>query len=358
MSMKLRRLGLGVMGLADALIRMGYSYASQEGRDAVTVLIDTLREAATAASQDLAHERGPFPLASRADIAVPRRNVAVLTVAPTGTTSMLMGVSSGVEPVFAPYIHRKIGTEYHALVHPLFEELMDRHEPAPGYAAGDSWDWDKVLAAVQANHGSVQGLAFVPDDVRAVMICAHDIAANDHVEMQAAVQRAFDGGASVANSISKTINMSNEATIDDVFDAYSLAFSSGCKGITVYRDGSRDFQVLSTSSSKSEGAQEPAVPAVAAPAPLHAPSPAAPSVGASTAAAANRGAATAGSPAKVARQAGSGGPHYDRLPGEPLFDRPLRLRGQTDQVKLMLPNGDKRGFYVTVNMQDGLPTEV
>src|SRR5690606_38207948 len=286
MSMKLRRLGLGVMGLADALIRMGYSYASHAGRAAVTTMITAMREAATAASEALAVERGPFPLASRADIAVPRRNVAVLTVAPTGTTSMLMGVSSGVEPVFAPYIHRKIGTEYHALVHPLFEELMDRHAPAPGYAAGDSWDWEKVLAAVQANHGSVQGLAFVPDDVRAVMICAHDIAANDHVEMQAAVQRAFDGGASVASSISKTINMSTDATIDDVFDPNSLASSYDYKGITVYRDDSRDFQVLTTPRSKSEGAQEPAapaaVPAVAAPAPVPAPSPAAPSLGAST----------------------------------------------------------------------------
>src|SRR5690606_31577718 len=249
MSKNLRRLGLGVMGLADALIRMGYSYASQEGRDAVTVLIDTLREAATAASQDLAHERGPFPLASQADTAAPRRNVAVLTVAPTGTTSMLFGVSSGVEPVFAPYVHRKIGTEYHAIVHPLFQELMERHRPAPGYAVGDSWDWDKVLGAVQTNHGSVQGLDFVPDEVSSVMVCAHDITASDHVRMQGVVQRAFDAGDGVANSISKTINLANGASIDDVFDAYSLAFREGCKGITVYRDGSRDFQVLSTSSS-------------------------------------------------------------------------------------------------------------
>ena len=363
MSMKLRRLGLGVMGLADALIRMGYSYASEEGRGAVTTMITAMREAATAASEELAVERGPFPLAAKADIAVARRNVAVLTVAPTGTTSMLMGVSSGVEPVFAPYIHRKIGTEYHALVHPLFEELMDRHAPAPGYTAAGSWDWDKVLAAVQANHGSVQGLSFVPEDVRAVMVCAHDIAANDHVMMQAAVQRAFDGGASVANSISKTINMSNDASIDDVFDAYTLAFSSGCKGITVYRDGSRDFQVLSTSNSKTEatggsvaeaGSQTGAVPVSVMGQP-----PAAPLAGASGPVAADRGTTTTATPsAKLGRAVGAGGPHYDRLPGEPLFDRPLRLHGQTDQVKLMLPNGDKRGFYVTVNMQDGLPTEV
>ncbi len=305
----------------------------------------------------------------------------MLTVAPTGTTSMLMGVSSGVEPVFAPYIHRKIGTEYHALVHPLFEELMEGHPPAAGYASGEEWDWDKVLAAVQANHGSVQGLGFVPEAVRAVLVCAHDIAAEDHVRMQAAVQRAFDGGAGVANSISKTINMANDATIDDVFDAYSLAFSTGCKGITVYRDGSRDFQVLSTSSGVADKVEESApvpvqaevmevtvaaqraVPVVGAAEPVvpvaGVAEPVVPVVGVAgpvtRTGAASR---TVSAPAKHTRTAGSGGPHYDRLPGEPLFDRPLRLHGQTDQVKLMLPNGDKRGFYVTVNMQDGLPTEV
>jgi ribonucleoside-diphosphate reductase alpha chain len=275
---------------------------------------------------------------------------------------MLMGVSSGVEPVFAPYIHRKIGTEYHALVHPLFEELMERHAPAAGYAAGEAWDWDKVLAAVQSNHGSVQGLGFVPEEVRAVLVCAHDIAANDHVLMQAAVQRAFDGGARVANSISKTINMANDATVDDVFDAYSLAFTTGCKGITVYRDGSRDFQVLSTSSSASEKSD---VSAAVAPAPADVvPVPAPAQRDATVTAGGGSGAAERGTNRSVApaalraRAPGSGGPHYDRLPGEPLFDRPLRLHGQTDQVKLMLPNGDKRGFYVTVNMQDGLPTEV
>ena len=403
MSRSLRRLGLGVMGLADALIRMGYSYASQEGRDAVAVMIDTLREVATQASQELGHERGPFPLASSADIKAPRRNVAVLTVAPTGTTSMLFGVSSGVEPVFAPYVHRKIGTEYHAIVHPLFQELMERHQPAPGYAVDGAWDWDKVLAAVQANHGSVQGLAFVPDDVRSVMVCAHDITASDHVRMQGAVQRAFDGGDGVANSISKTINLANGASIADVFDAYSLAFTEGCKGITVYRDGSRDFQVLSTSSSASDTAGQPSfgshgptsgtepTPTQVEPVPafeVAASTPAYAAVASATAATYDAVTATASpevpasatvsaqpvpapvasAPAAVvatppaASAPGSGatnaGPHYERLPGEPLFDRPLRLQGQTDQVKLMLPNGDKRGFYVTVNSQDGLPVEV
>lgn len=330
MSHYLRRLGLGIMGMADALIRMGYRYDSEEGRAAVQEMITELREAATAASKALAEERAPFPGIAESSLVSARRNVALLTVAPTGTTSMLMGVSSGVEPIFAPFIYRKIGASYAALIAPLFRELLERHAPAAGYAKGGEWDWDKVVEAVQNNHGSVQGLDFIPDDVKAVLVCAHDIAPSDHVKMQGVVQSAFDaGGEMVANSISKTINLPNEATVEDVFEAYALAFETGCKGITVYRDGSRQFQVLSTKVEKKEesSASAPATPAPAATA-----------------------AATAAAPAKARS--------FERLPSEPLFDRPTRLTGFSDSVKLTLPSGEKRGFYVTVNKQDGLPVEV
>ena len=418
MSMKLRRLGLGVMGMADALIRMGYGYDSEEGRAAVDAMISALRDAATEASEELALERGAFPLAGESDLDVPRRNIAVLTVAPTGTTSMLMGVSSGVEPVFAPFVYRKIGTEYHALIHPLFQELLDQYDPHPDYYKDGAWDWDKVVGEVQANHGSVQGLDFVPAAVRDVLRCAHDIAPADHVKMQGVVQRAFDGGKKVANSISKTINLPNHASVSDVYDAYALAFATGCKGITVYRDGSREFQVLSTSSEKKDGKQaektveQPAAqqPAAQQPETVAA---ATGAVGASMAAGTAggaaaggaitaqgqggagvsagggafvgsgvngtghhdhgahiagpdaSGAASAGNQASAAGGArdqanGASAPRgdYDRLPGEPLFDRPVRLSGFTDAVKLMMPTGEKRGFYVTVNKQDGLPSEV
>ncbi len=361
MSMKLRRLGLGVMGLADALILMGYGYDSEEGRDAVEAMIGALRNAAEQASRDLAKERGAFPLFAQSDLETPRRNVAVLTVAPTGTTSMLMGVSSGVEPVFAPFIYRKIGTDYHALIHPLFQQLLEEHQPHAEFYKDGGWDWEKVVGEVQANHGSVQGLAFIPQDVQRVLRCAHDIAPADHVKMQGAVQRAFDGGERLANSISKTINLPNQASVDDVFESYSLAFSTGCKGITVYRDGSRDFQVLSTSAKKSEKKAEPAVApaaaasgsvapstASAAPAPVAPPMPAeAPRQSGMIAVATTAQAATAQT---------NGRNEY--LPGEPLFERPIRLSGFTDSVKLMLPTGEKRGFFVTVNKQDELPTEV
>jgi len=228
-------------------------------------------------------------------------------------------VSSGVEPIFAPFVYRKIGDSYAALISPLFEDLLNAHPPHPDYATDDTWDWDKVVEAVQGNHGSVQGLDFIPDAVKATLVCAHDISPSDHVRMQATVQRSFDaGGEMVANSISKTINMPNQATVQDVSGAYKLAFDEGCKGITVYRDGSRQFQVLSTKVEKKAEKTK-------------------------------RAATT--QPVSQASQP-------SRLPGEPLFDRPGRLEGFTDAVKLTLPSGERRGFYVTVNKQAGLPSEV
>ncbi len=348
MSHALRRLGLGIMGLADALIRMGFRYDSDEGRQATRVMIEALREAATEASRALADERGPFPTCSESTLREARRNIALLTVAPTGTTSMLMGVSSGVEPIFAPFIYRKIGSGYAAIIAPLFRELLERHAPHPDYTKNGAWDWDQVVEQVQACHGSVQGLDFIPDEVKSVLVCAHDIAPADHVRMQGVVQSAFDaGGDMVANSISKTINMPNHATVDDVFEAYALAFESGCKGITVYRDGSRDFQVLSTSRKAGKQEAETATTAAAKAAKAD-PGQAAPVTNAGKP---ERPAAT-----RIEERNGTGAA-FERLPSEPLFDRPTRLEGFTDAVKLMLPTGEQRGFYVTVNKQDGLPVE-
>jgi ribonucleoside-diphosphate reductase alpha chain len=337
MSLKLRRLGLGVMGLADALIMMGYRYDDEKGRNAVAQMIGELRDNATEASEQLAKERGAFPGLKDSTVKTERRNVAVLTVAPTGTTSMLMGVSSGVEPVFAPFVFRKIGDSYASLIHPLFQELLERTTPHPDYTKNGKWDLEKVVQAVQDNHGSVQGLDFIPDDVKAVLICAHDISPEAHVRMQGTVQSSFDeGGKMLANSISKTINMPNEATVKDVYRAYSLAFETGCKGITVYRDGSRQFQVLSTKAEKKEDQKSFKDDTTTSQAPVIVTPPVA---------------KAAPSPALTSSRA-------EYLPGEPLFDRPVRLSGFTDVVKLTLPTGEKRGFYVTVNSQDGLPTEV
>jgi ribonucleoside-diphosphate reductase alpha chain len=258
-SQDLRRLGLGVMGLADALIKLGLRYDHAAGREMIMEIMSVLREEAIAESERLGEERGVYPVYARHEPQMPhapRRNVAVLTVAPTGTTSMLMGVSSGIEPVFSPFIWRKIGSEYRALLAPLFVELLETYPAPSGVQKDGGWDWDKVTEAVSENHGSVVGLPFIPDALQQVFVCAHDIAPADHVRMQGTVQQAFDAAGFAANSLSKTINLPNSATVQDVQDAYNEAYRTGCKGITVYRDGSRQFQVLSTSKKKDKKAEE------------------------------------------------------------------------------------------------------
>ena len=326
---RLRRLGLGLMGLADALIKMGLPYDSEEARRKVYEIVSAMREEAIRASESLAEERGPFPLYEEhreyfQSLGIkPRRNVALLTVAPTGTTSMLMGVSSGIEPVFSPFVWRRIGGEYKPLLHPLFVELMEAYPPAPGFAKEGKWDWEKIVEEIQKDgHGSVRNLPFVPEAIRRVFLSAHDVHPLDHVRMQGVVQRAFDAEGYAANSISKTINLPNHATVEDVEAAYTEAYRTGCKGITVYRDGSKEFQVLTVkkeAKEKKEGAKRADKPSRA---PEDSPKP----------------------PAWA--------------PGKPVYERPSRLMGFTDMVKLFAPDGSKRSFLVTVNTLEGRPIEV
>lgn len=348
-SQDLRRLGLGVMGLADALIKMGLRYDSEAGREAIYEIMSTLREEAVAESERLGAERGIYPVYERHEGKIPhapRRNVAVLTVAPTGTTSMLMGVSSGIEPVFSPFIWRKIGSEYRALLAPLFVELLNQYPAPSGLEKEGGWDWDKVTEAVSENHGSVVGLTFIPEALQQVFVCAHDISPEDHVRMQGTVQRAFDdGGQHAANSLSKTINLPNSATVQDVQNAYSEAYRTGCKGITVYRDGSRQFQVLSTSKkkAKTETEEEANVDAVAE----------------------VMGESAEGEKQRAESQAVPVAPKPSALsplptaPTKPRYERPTRLQGITDMVKLTDPtSGHRRSFLVTVNHLDHKPVEV
>ncbi|WP_083939238.1 ribonucleotide reductase N-terminal alpha domain-containing protein [Deinococcus apachensis] len=343
-SQDLRRLGLGVMGLADALIKMGLRYDNEAGRQAIYEIMSALREEAVAESERLGQERGVYPVYERSAKKIPhgpRRNVAVLTVAPTGTTSMLMGVSSGIEPIFSPFIWRKIGSEYRALLAPLFVELLNQYPAPAGLEKDGGWDWDKVTEAVSENHGSVVGLAFIPEALQQVFVCAHDIKPEDHVRMQGTVQRAFDdGGQHAANSLSKTINLPNSASVQDVQDAYSEAYRTGCKGITVYRDGSRQFQVLSTSKKKEKKVE--AEPAQAAAEVMEENVPEAPKVEVQPV------------PAPV-----PAAPARPTLPATPVYERPARLSGITDMVKLTDPtSGHRRSFLVTVNHLNGKPIEV
>jgi ribonucleoside-diphosphate reductase alpha chain len=334
-SQTLRRLGLGVMGLADALIKLGLPYSSEAGRQVVAEIMNVMREEAIKASEQLGEERGVFPVYRDNPAAFealgirPRRNVAVLTVAPTGTTSMLMGVSSGIEPMFSPFMWRRIGGQYKALLHPLFVELMEQYPASEAFATPEGkWDWDRLIEAIQANHGTVKGIEGIPAGIAAVFEGAHDVPPLDHVRMQGVVQRAFDAEGYAANSLSKTINLPNEASVEDVEAAYTEAYLTGCKGITVYRDGSRQFQVLSVSKEEKDSqdakrqTQNAEGSTVVQPALLDVPSPPVSKV------------------------------------GQPVFERTGRLVGYTDMVKLTAADGTRRSFLVTVNMQGEHPVEV
>lgn len=348
-SQDLRRLGLGVMGLADALIKLGLRYDSDAGRRAIYDIMSALREEAIAESESLGAERGAYPVYQRNVGAIPhtpRRNVAVLTVAPTGTTSMLMGVSSGIEPVFSPFIWRKIGSEYRALLAPLFVELLETYPAPEGLQKDGGWDWDKVTEAVSENHGSVVGLPFIPEALQSVFVCAHDIKPVDHVRMQGVVQCAFDAEGYAANSLSKTINLPNNATVQDVQDAYNEAYRTGCKGITVYRDGSRQFQVLSTSKKKDKKTEEE-------------PTQAAAEVMGEQAASSQPPAASQTSTHAQLAEVVSGNLMQQNTKPTPKYERPNRLAGVTDMVKLTDPtSGHRRSFLVTVNHLNGKPVEV
>ena len=330
-SQTLRRLGLGVMGLADALIKLGLPYSSEAGRKVVSEIMNAMREEAVSESENLGQERGIFQVYTDNKKAfeklgiAPRRNVAVLTVAPTGTTSMLMGVSSGIEPMFSPFMWRRIGGQYKALLHPLFLELMEQFPPSEAYEKDGKWDWDKLIEAIQANHGTVVGMEGIPAPIAKVFEGAHDVPPLDHVRMQGAVQVAFDAEGYAANSLSKTINLPNNATVEDVEAAYSEAYRTGCKGITVYRDGSREFQVLSVSKEEKKEEKKSEETVAVQPSLLEVPP----------------------APTSPAERVGT-----------PVFERTGRLVGYTDMVKLTNSDGTRRGFLVTVNMQGDHPVEV
>ncbi len=227
---KTRKIGLGVMGFADALLRLGIPYDSEEGVAKAEEIMSFLNERAHAASAALAKVRGPFPLFGQSTLrdGSPMRNATVTTIAPTGTLSIIAGCSSGVEPVFAyVYIRNVMDSTQLTEVNPILQEKL----ASLGALSGD-------LAARIREEGTVAHCMDLPEDVRRVFVCAHDIAPAYHARMQAAFQRHTD------NAVSKTVNFPASATRDDVREVYLLAFREGCKGVTIYRDGSRAGQVL------------------------------------------------------------------------------------------------------------------
>ena len=227
-----RKIGLGVMGFADLLIRLRIGYGTESGRHVGKTIMGFIRDVADNESTTLAEERGTFPAWDSSDYAESGqkfRNACRLTVAPTGTISMLADTSSGVEPTFALAWKKMNILEGETLYY--VNKYFQRDAETYSFYSED-------LMEHVSNGGSIKDRADVPDWIKEVYTTAVDISPEAHVGMQAAFQESCDSG------ISKTINFANDATIEDVYTAYMLAWESACKGITVYRSGSRDKEVL------------------------------------------------------------------------------------------------------------------
>lgn len=237
-----RKIGLGVMGWADMLIKMGLGYDSDEAVALGEKIMGFIDAEAKSASRKLAEERGSFPNFEGSIYDTPEggaiRNATVTTIAPTGTLSIIANCSSGVEPLFAvSYVRTVMDNDRLIEVNPLFEEIAVKR----GF-------YSRELMALIADHGSVHDIDEVPEDVQKAFVTAHDIAPDWHIRMQAAFQKHCD------NAVSKTVNFGNEATSDDVRYVYDLAYNLGVKGVTIYRDGSKDNQVLTTGKTAQAGA--------------------------------------------------------------------------------------------------------
>lgn len=217
-----RRIGLGVMGWADLLIQLGIPYDSEAALELGDKIMEFITMIGRDESARLAEERGPFPNWSRSIYreSRPLRNSTVTTIAPTGTISIIAGCSSGIEPLFAVAFSHIVGDRHLTFVNPHFEAVARKR----GFYSPELMD--KV-----ARYGTLHDLSEVPEDVRRVFVTAHEIAPEWHVRMQAAFQRYTDNG------VSKTINLPNSATVEDVARAYQSAYELGCLGITVFRDG-------------------------------------------------------------------------------------------------------------------------
>ncbi len=243
-SKKTRKIGLGVMGFADMLIELGIAYNSKRAvRQAEQVMSFILREARKTSSE-LAKKRGNFPAYEGSifdNAETPHmRNATVTTVAPTGTISIIAGCSSGVEPIFAvAYERRVLDGEALFEMHQLFEKV----------AKQDGF-YSKELAEQIADTGSIQNIKGIPNKIKRLFVTAHDVAPEWHIRIQAAFQKYTD------NAVSKTVNFPHDATPEDIENVYRLAYETGCKGVTIYRYGSRDRQVLNIGREQAEQATE------------------------------------------------------------------------------------------------------
>ncbi len=236
-----RKIGLGVMGFADMLVLLGIPYNSEEALEVAKEVMSFIQDESKTASRNLATERGPFPnmkgsVYDSPDEA-PIRNATTTTIAPTGSLSIIAGCSSGIEPIFAlSFTKNVMDNDRLVEVNPYFEQIAKKE----GF-------YSKDLMVKIAEKGNLDAIEEVPQKHRRTFITAHQISPVWHVRMQAAFQKFVD------NAVSKTVNFPHHAGQKDVEDVYMLAYRLGCKGITIYRDGSRESQVLQVDKKDQEG---------------------------------------------------------------------------------------------------------
>ncbi len=291
-----RKIGLGVMGWADMLVELRIPYNSTEAVKLAEEVMKFIQEKSHQVSSEIAKKKGNFPNWEKSiyyEKRIPMRNSTVTTIAPAGTISIIVGCSSGIEPLFAiSYVRTVMDNTKMLELTPFFEK-----------EAKEKGFYNEELMEKIAQKGSIQDPDFIgiPEDVKKVFVVSHDIAPEWHVRMQAAFQKYTD------NAVSKTINLPNQATVEDVETAYRLAYELGCKGVTIYRDGSREAQVLSTKSAGPIGKEKEVseIPPLAG-------------------------------EEKIAP-----------------MERPASLSGITDKIKTGYGN-----LYVTINTLDGKPFEV
>ncbi len=231
---KNRKIGLGVMGWADLLFQLEIPYDSHQALNLAEKIMEFVHKESKSASKILAAERGPFPAFDQSVYARqnygPYRNATTTTIAPTGTLSIIAGCSSGVEPLFAlSFVRQVMDGERMVEVNPHLEEALKRTQ-----------SHSLKLMEEISQKGSIKTMEFLDEEIREVFVTSMDIAPEYHLKMQAAFQKFTD------NAVSKTVNLPHSATKEDIWSIYWMAYELGCKGVTVYRDGSKSSQVLCT----------------------------------------------------------------------------------------------------------------
>ena len=222
-----RKVGLGVMGFADLLAKLGVRYGSRESEEMAGEIIGTMRDQAERTTKRIGEERGDFPNIGASDFRSPRRNATVLSIAPTGTISMIANCSSGIEPFFALYYDKHVleGQTLHEMNRSFFEQAAER-----------GLDENRAVG-LMSKEGSIQRSGAIPQELRDIFVTAHDIEPMRQVRMQSIFQGQVD------NAVSKTINLPESSTVEDVRTIFQYARDLRCKGITVYREGTKPGQV-------------------------------------------------------------------------------------------------------------------